>query len=88
MDKSQKTDVVETLLKIANSGAEIHTWDWKAICGNAGVAMNEIQRLRHVENILVVLLKHINDVTHQISEVVEVNKMLFDADFFPDPKKQ
>lgn len=37
---------LDNLRHIANQGAEVHLMRWQAICGNAGVAANEIERLR------------------------------------------
>ena len=40
------SNIVERLRSISDAGAIVHLMSWEEICSNAGIAANEIERLR------------------------------------------
>lgn len=65
-----KLDVAETLLHIAEQGADVHLMDWKAIVANAGFGGHEIKRLRRERDSLLSLIEGIS---RQTAEMVRAH---------------
>jgi len=63
-----ENDIVKRLRGLAAMGSDVHYADWRAICGNMGVAANNIEQLREENARLLRLIKGVSD---RIGECIE-----------------